>query len=101
MHLYPINGACHRVGADDTAFAYRHANFATVIVAAWQDPAVDQERIQWVRDYYEATAPHSEAGGYINFMADDDGPASRTTTAATTSGWPRSSAPTTRTTSST
>jgi FAD/FMN-containing dehydrogenase len=72
MHLYPINGACHRVGADETAFAYRDANFAPVIVAAWQDPAVDRQRIQWVRDYYDATAPHSEAGGYVNFMADDD-----------------------------
>jgi len=25
-----------------------------------------------VRDYYDATAPHSESGGYINFMAGDD-----------------------------
>jgi FAD/FMN-containing dehydrogenase len=73
MHLYPINGACHRVGPDDTAFSYRDATFATVIVCAWQDAALDQERIQWVRDYYAGTAPHSEAGGYINFMADDDG----------------------------
>jgi FAD/FMN-containing dehydrogenase len=72
MHLYPINGAAHRVGATDTAFAYRNATFATVIVCAWSDPAVDKERIQWVRDYYEATAPESEAGGYVNFMADDD-----------------------------
>jgi len=72
MHLYPINGACHRVEADETAFAFREANFATVILAAWQDPALDQERIQWVRDYYQATAPHSEPGGYVNFMADDD-----------------------------
>jgi FAD/FMN-containing dehydrogenase len=72
MHLYPINGAAHRVGTSDTAFAYRDATFATVIVCAWDDPAVDNERIQWVRDYYEATAPHSEAGGYVNFMADDD-----------------------------
>ena len=23
MHLYPINGACHDVGTEDTAFAYR------------------------------------------------------------------------------
>ena len=53
MHLYPINGACHRVGRDDTAFAYRDATFAPVIVCAWQDPADDPERIQWVRDYYE------------------------------------------------
>ena len=72
MHLYPINGACHRIGADDTAFAYRNATFAMVIVAAWQDPAVDAERIAWVRDYYRATAPLSEAGGYVNFMSDDD-----------------------------
>jgi FAD/FMN-containing dehydrogenase len=72
MHLYPINGACHRVAPDETAFAYRDATYATVIVCAWQDPANDAERIQWVRDYYAATAPHSEAGGYVNFMADDD-----------------------------
>jgi len=72
MHLYPINGACHRVTAEDTAFAFRDANFATVILASWSDPAVDAERIQWVRDYYDATAPHSEPGGYINFMDDDD-----------------------------
>jgi len=25
-----------------------------------------------VRDYYDATAPHSEAGGYGNFMAGGD-----------------------------
>ena len=37
MHLYPINGAAARVGADDTAFSYRHATFSTVIVSAWPD----------------------------------------------------------------
>jgi len=72
MHLYPINGAAGRVASDATAFAYRDATFAPVFVAAWQDAADDQERIKWVRDYYEATAPYSEPGGYINFMADDD-----------------------------
>jgi FAD/FMN-containing dehydrogenase len=72
MHLYPINGACHDVGPDETAFAYRNANFATVILCAWHDPAVDAERIKWVRDYYGATAPLSEPGGYVNFMSDDD-----------------------------
>jgi FAD/FMN-containing dehydrogenase len=72
MHRYPINGAAGRVASDETAFAYRNATFAPVFVAAWQDPAEDQERIKWVRDYYQAIAPHSEAGGYINFMSDDD-----------------------------
>ena len=53
MHLYPINGAASRVGSDETAFAYRGATFAPVIVAAWEDHADDQARIQWVRQYYE------------------------------------------------
>ncbi len=72
MHIYPINGACHRVAPDATAFAYRDANFATVIAGMWPDEKDDERNIAWVRDYYEATAPFSEDGGYINFMAEDD-----------------------------
>ena len=72
MHLYPINGACHRVGPTDTAFAYRDAKYGMVFLASWTDPSKDAERIQWVRDYYQALAPYSEPGGYINFMQDDD-----------------------------
>jgi len=72
VHIYPINGACHRVAPDATAFAYRDANFATVIAGMWPDPAENDDNIAWVRDFYEATAPHSEEGGYVNFMAGDD-----------------------------
>jgi FAD/FMN-containing dehydrogenase len=72
VHIYPINGACHRVAADATAFSYRDASFATVIAGMWPDPAQNTANTQWVRDYYQATAPHSEQGGYINFMAADD-----------------------------
>jgi FAD/FMN-containing dehydrogenase len=74
VHIYPINGAAHRVAPDATAFAYRDANFATVIAGMWPDPAQNERNIAWVRDYYDATAPLSEEGGYINFMADDDQP---------------------------
>ena len=38
----------------------------------WPDAKDDEANTAWVRDYYEATAPHSEEGGYINFMAEDD-----------------------------
>ncbi|MDQ6878736.1 MAG: FAD-binding oxidoreductase [Candidatus Dormibacteraeota bacterium] len=72
MHIYPINGAVHKVKPDETAFAYRDANFATVIAGMWPDPSQNAANIRWVRDYYDATAPHSEEGGYINFMAEDD-----------------------------
>ena len=44
-----------------------------MILASWHDPASDADRIGWVRDYHRATAPHCEPGGYVNFMADDDG----------------------------
>ncbi len=72
VHFYPINGACHRVGADETAFGHRDASFATVIAGMWPEPADNEANIEWVRNYYAATAPHSEEGGYINFMAEDD-----------------------------
>ena len=72
MHIYPINGACHRVASDATAFTHREANFATVIAGMWPDPADNDANTKWVRDYYEATAPLSEEAGYINFMAGDD-----------------------------
>ena len=72
MHIYPINGAVHDVGMDETAFGYRHAKYATVIAGMWPDPATNEASTKWVRDYYSAIAPFSEKGGYINFMAGDD-----------------------------
>ena len=38
MHIYPINGAVQRVGGQDTAWGYRDANFAQVIVGVDPDP---------------------------------------------------------------
>ena len=72
VHIYPINGACHRVPADATAFSHRDATFATVIAGMWPDPAQNDANIAWVRGYSNATAPYSEAGGYVNFMSGDD-----------------------------
>jgi FAD/FMN-containing dehydrogenase len=72
MHIYPVNGACHRVEPDATAFAYRDAQFATVIAGMWPSPADNVKNVQWVKDYYAALQPHSAAGGYVNFMAEDE-----------------------------
>ena len=72
MHIYPINGAAGRVASDATAFAYRDANFATVIAGVWPDPVDNEKNTKWVKDYYKALEPHSLAGGYVNFMAGDD-----------------------------
>jgi FAD/FMN-containing dehydrogenase len=72
VHLYPIDGAVHDVAADATAFGHRDANFAPVIAGMWPDPADNERNTQWVRDYYAAIAPHSQAGGYVNFASTDD-----------------------------
>ncbi len=73
MHLYSINGAPHRLGPEETAFAHRDATFAAVIAGMWPDPADNEANISWVRDYYAAIHPHSDLnGGYVNFMSGDD-----------------------------
>jgi FAD/FMN-containing dehydrogenase len=72
MHIYSIDGAVQRVGADETAFAYRDVNFSPVIAGMWHDPADNEANIKWVRDYSAALNPYSAAGGYINFMDADD-----------------------------
>ena len=45
---------------------------AAVIVAAWQNPTVDAQRRQWVRDYHDTIPPHSDPGRFPGFMAEDD-----------------------------
>ena len=72
VHLYPINGAVHDVAGDATAFGHRDASFAPVIAGMWPDSADNERNTAWVRDYYAAIAPHSEAGGYVNFASADD-----------------------------
>ena len=36
------------------------------------DSSQDEANKKWVRDYSKAIAPFSEAGGYVNFMDEDD-----------------------------
>ncbi len=71
MHIYPINGAAHRVSTGDTAFSFRDANFAEVIVGVDPDPANNERMIQWARDYWMTLHPYSAGGGYINMMMDE------------------------------
>jgi hypothetical protein len=71
MHLYPINGAVHRVGSKDTPFAYRDVNWAEVIVGVDPDPANNDRTISWTKRYWEALHPFSAGGAYVNFMMDE------------------------------
>ena len=71
MHLYPINGAVHRVGKNDTAFSYRDSTWAEVIVGVDPNPASRERLISWTRAYWDAVHPYSAGGAYVNFMMDE------------------------------
>jgi hypothetical protein len=71
MHLYPIDGAAHKVANDATAFSYRDANWAEVIVGVDPDPANAGKITQWTKDYFDALHPYSAGGAYVNFMMDE------------------------------
>jgi FAD/FMN-containing dehydrogenase len=73
MHLYPIDGAAHRTGADDTAWAYRDAVWSAVIAAVDPDPANAEALRRWCVDYWEALHPYSMGGGYVNFLGENEG----------------------------
>ncbi len=71
MHLYPLNGAAQRVGKNDTAYSFREALFAEVIVGVDPDPANAEKITAWCKDYWEALHPYSAGGAYINFMMEE------------------------------
>ena len=73
MHIYPVNGAVHRVGRNETAYSYRDANFVHVIAAVFPAAAQIPQGRQWVRDYWSALHPHSAGGSYVNFLMEDEG----------------------------
>jgi FAD/FMN-containing dehydrogenase len=73
MHLYPINGAASRVGKSDTAWNYRDATWAQVMVGVDPDPANNEKTISWTKSYYDALHPYSAGGAYVNFLMGDEG----------------------------
>jgi FAD/FMN-containing dehydrogenase len=71
MHLYPIDGAAHDVGQNDTAWSYRDANYAFVVVGVDHDPANNDAISTWAKTYWQALHPYSAGGAYINMMMEE------------------------------
>ena len=71
MHLYPINGAAGRVKKKDTAWNYRDATWAMVIIGVDPDPANKEKVSAWSKQYWEAVHPYSAGGVYLNFISDE------------------------------
>jgi len=73
MHLYPVDGAAHRVDPAATAWSYRDAVWSGVVAGIDPDPARAEEIRRWCVDYWEELHPHSMGGGYVNFMGPGEG----------------------------
>ena len=71
MHLYPVNGAARDVGRNDTAYSFREALFAEVIVGIDPDPANAEKITTWCKEYWDALHPYSAGGAYVNFMMEE------------------------------
>jgi len=71
MHIYPIDGAVHRVGQEDTAFSHRDANWSAVFFGVDPDPVNAERLTEWTKEYWAALHPYSAGGAYVNFMMDE------------------------------
>jgi len=72
MHLYPIDGAVHRVANDATAWHAREATWSMVIAGIHPDPQQADALKSWGRAYWKAVHPFNLEGAYVNFMMDDE-----------------------------
>lgn len=66
-------GATNRVGAQETAYPLRDAEYALNAISMWTDAAQDEANIRWSRGLWEAMWPFSPGSVYVNFLGLDEG----------------------------
>ena len=64
-------GAAGRVGAGETAFAQRQAEYDIGMMAQWTDRADTDRQVAWARGLYEALKPYSSGSYLLNFLAEE------------------------------
>ncbi len=67
-----LGGAIARVPLDATAYVDREPDFLINLHTRWSDPAKDAECVAWARALFDATAPFGTAGGYVNFLTQEE-----------------------------
>jgi hypothetical protein len=70
-HLYPVNGAAAK--GNNSAWSYRDATWAWVVVGVDPDPANKEKITKWTKDYYNDLQPFTLGGAYVNFLMGDEG----------------------------
>lgn len=78
VFFHPIDGACHDLTPEETAFPHRDATCVVGIYGTWHDAADDESGRQWVRGCHQALKSHYLASEYVNFASAEDPGAART-----------------------
>jgi FAD/FMN-containing dehydrogenase len=71
IEVLPMGGAVARVPAHATAFPHRDSHWVYNLIAMWE-PGPPDEHVSWARDTYDALAPFSEPGAYLNYMGGEE-----------------------------
>lgn len=68
-----LGGAVKRVDPRATAYPHREADFLVNITTRWGEPNLDEECIDWTREYFDALAPYATGGSYVNLISETEG----------------------------
>jgi FAD/FMN-containing dehydrogenase len=72
LFVAQLGGAMARVDPSATAYAGRDARYVMNVHGRWSDPRDDDSVRSWARRVFRSAAPHATAGGYVNFLTDDE-----------------------------
>ncbi|HEV3477826.1 MAG TPA: FAD-binding oxidoreductase [Gaiellaceae bacterium] len=67
-----LHGAPKDLDGAASPLGWRRAAFNVSAMATWQNPALDDESIQWARDTAAAVEPWSLGAGYANYATSDE-----------------------------
>ena len=70
LFLEHFHGAATRVPADATAFPHRDPGFNFLAVSQWTNSSENDQNIAWARRAYDAMAPFTGSGRYVNYLGD-------------------------------
>ncbi len=70
--VFQMGGAINRVGAADTAYSERSAQWMSSFDGNWEDPNDNEANIAWVRDAFDQVARYGKGSTYTNFTGQAD-----------------------------
>ena len=72
IFIAQVGGAAARVPPDATAYPHRDVAFVMNVHTRWDDASEDDTCITWARAFFDASAPYSTGGVYVNFVSESD-----------------------------